>query len=704
MMRFMTKRTMKPYVALSLVSIATGIGIVAGWTALTVVAGFVMLAYLPGRSLLRIVGIEDDWSTSGQSILSVAISLSVVPFFLNALWHFTHDPWIMLLAAAIANTLLTVWQNTRDNTLSPNPTFEFRRTRLAMAFIGGLVLFSTVGSYWPTDLLGYPIPAEIHDFIKHHAVLSSLEQHRLPLGNVFYASGADAPVHYYHFFYLIPATIRLWTDNALSCELAFGLSAFLVAAATIGTAYLFAKRFFKAEAPAMAVASLFSIVGALDIVPAVIHMIDLGRPVVTLDTWAGHPYRIHNFLNQMIWSPQNVSGLLIVLVGAYLLSRLGSWRGWFWMGPILGASLLGSSVWVAIGALPALAVYSLTKRRILGGAILVGMLMLVLSIPTIIGYASNSVADGRGLSFSWPVNDNAMFGRLVGRPGIIANILNAPMIFVLEFGAKLLLLLIVPVSVWKRVWRNDGLRWLAIAAIIASLSFLVVRSELRHNDFGQKIILLSMAFTAIVAGGAIASETGPSRWYNPMGWRLATRHPKRWPMVMAIAVFALGLPVGLYEAPLTASRRYIDEFLRWRVAAPDQRQDMLDEGAAIAFIRDQLPPTAVIQAEGSQRRSRLEQMVNRQIGLMCDQDDILVFDPADRSALDRSRDELFTVLRTSDDPRETYKALRRHNVTHVFIGTVERQTWPHNERFDDTTLFRNVFVRGASRVVELKSD
>ncbi len=48
-----------------------------------------------------------------------------------------------------------------------------------------------------------------------------------------------------------------------------------------------------------------------------------------------------------------------------------------------------------------------------------------------------------------------------------ANLLNLPTQLILDFGAKVLFLLAVPVSLWRRMWRDDGLRYLCIAAIIS---------------------------------------------------------------------------------------------------------------------------------------------------------------------------------------------------------------------------------------------
>ncbi|MCH7526497.1 MAG: hypothetical protein IID39_03580 [Planctomycetes bacterium] len=674
-------------------------------TAVNTAAGFALLAYLPGRVLLRRLGVESHWSAAGRTVLALGVSLAVVPFMLNPLWHFCHEEWVIRLivwAATLVLIFLTPNVDSRTASDRPRKFFEFRPTRIAAGIVAVIIVLAVVLPYWPTELFGYPVPATIHDFVKHHAVLDSLQRRSLPLGNVFYADGANEPVSYYHFFYLIPATVRLWTGHNLSIELAFGISSALVALSTTGMIYLITKRFYGGEAPATLAAALVTVVGALDIFPFISLMIEQGRPLLTLDAWAVHPYRIHNFLNQMTWSPQNVSAILIVLLGSYVLSTGKVRRGWLVLGPILGASLLGSSVWVALGALPALAVWAMTRPRILLGAVAVATLMIVASAPTLIEYSSLGAQAGRGLTTEWPANPHGALGRLV-EPGVFANLLNLPTQLVLEFGAKVLLLVLVPVTLWRRMWRDDGLRYLCIAGVVSIVAFVIVRSELRHNAFGQKIVMLAMAFTAIMAAAAVAADPGPFRWWNPLGWRAMSRASLPGANRILMAILVLGLPMGLYEAPLTAARRYLEQALAFRRASPERAAALSAERAALTFMRYKLPADAVVQGEGSPQRAELAQLVRKQIGVMEPQDDVMVFDPPDRESYLQCVDEVLGALRIGESAARTHEVLRKHRITHVFIGLVEREAWARLERFEAPQFFSDVFRQGETRVVSVLS-
>jgi hypothetical protein len=664
-------------------------------------AGFALLAYLPGSLLIRFLGIENHWSRGGRIVLSVAVSLATVPWFLNPVWHLTHDRFVVLAAVWCALVALLMLRKDAPSLIKPDGVFfEHKSTKILAGVIAAVVVIATLLPYWPTELYGYPVACQIHDHIKHHAILYSLEHRALPLGNVFYADGAETPVYYYHFFYLIPATVRLWTNHAMDLELAYGLGSALVALSTAGLAYAFVKRFTGGESPAALTATLFTVVGSFDLFPLIIHVIKIAKPVLVQDAWAIHQYRLHNILNQMMWAPQNVIGILVVLVGVYVLSARGRWRGWFVFGPIWGASLVGSSIWVAIGALPALAIWALTKPRLLFGAVCVGMLMAAVAAPTLMGYLEADSRHGGSLSAQWDVNAYATLGRLVG-PGILANWLDLPVRLVIEFGAKIVFLPLVPLVLWRKMWRDDGLRWLFIAAIISVVGITIFHSNMKYNAYGQRIIMLAMVFTAIMAGCAVANSPGQATWWNPLGWELAKPNLSRRWRVFIVGSLLIGCPMGFYEAPLMAVRRYFKEWWWPGQRSAELQAEVEDEQAAHLFMRYELPADAVVQGDVWEDRALLAQIARRQLGVIEPQDDVMVFDPPDRQAYLDCVEEIRTTLRDGASAAETYEVLRRHGITHVFLGVIENRDWANVDRFDDTRYFNTVFRSHAIRIVAL---
>ncbi len=83
---------------------------------------------------------------------------------------------------------------------------------------------------------------------------------------------------------------------------------------------------------------------------------------------------------------------------------------------------------------------------------------------------------------------------------------------------------------------------------------------------------------------------------------------------------------------------------------------------------------------------------------------MLVFVPSDRRRYLQSVDQVGEVLRTCESAAYTHQVLGRHGITHVFIGTIERETWDYLGRFDEPRYFVEVFRRGDVRVLALIRD
>ena len=730
-------------------AVATGI------SPLSAAAGLLLLGYLPGRLIVRGLRLASEWDGAGRCLLAVAFSLSVTPVVLNPLWHCTNGRWPLLGAVWLLLTLAAVAVSLSRPPDRRGPDelrhrlFDGAPARILALALAALVAFSTIGPYWPTELRGYPVPALIHDFIKHHAVLFSLQQRPLPLGNPFFAADADGPVYYYHFFYLLPATLRAWSSG-LSIELAFGLQSALVGVCTAGMLYLTVKRLSGGDGPAMLAGLLATAVGGLDVIPLLVRR----QPTITLDAWADHAVRIHNFLNQMIWSPQNVQGVLIMLVGGYLLSGRGgtasaiprrgepggqsnhpapgsapcalpskqegaghgSWLyGRLVLGAILGASLIGSSIWISLAALPGLVIFGigavagalrkrrLTTRHVLTGA-LGALLMLGLAAPSLLGYVRMSGRHERGLTVNWPYQSHALLGRLVP-PGQLANLLDLPWVLALELGPLVFFPLLASRGHWRRVWNDAGLRWLLLSALVAVAGFVTVRSDFTYNDFGQKIMLVAMAAGIVLAAGVLAPQSRRPTLLNPLGWSLPGQLPtrSRRPLAAFVALLlALGLPVGTYEAPLTAVRRYLSAHGPLGVLAHETAVRAARESGAYRFLRYDLPHDAVIQAHWGAERLDLVQVARKQAGVTVLERDTMVFQPADARAHARALDEVASVLGQPCAASICAATLRAHRVTHVYVGEIERRHWRGLEKFTDQRCFQPVFGDEAATVFAVR--
>lgn len=528
--------------------------------------------------------------------------------------------------------------------------------------------------------------------------------------NVFYSAGAADPVYYYHFFYLIPATLRA-VAAGVSIEPAFGLQSAVVGMTTAGMFYLIVKRFTGGDGPASLAALLCTAVGSLDIVSVLLR----GVPVITVDAWADPVVRIHNFLNQMIWSPQNVLGVLILLLGVYTLSRKGWWRGWLILGPLLGAAMIGSTVWVTMTAFAGVGCYLLVEavshrrqptlavKRLAAGAI-VGLLILAAGTPSLLGYSEMSRRIGKGLTTEWPHQWNALLGRLVS-PGIFANLLDLPWVLLLELGPLILFPLLLPRRIWKRAWNDAGLRLLLLSAVVAVAGFVTFRSHFTVNDFGQKTMLVAMAAGVVLAAALLSPRRATPTFLNPLGWSLhehRSGHRRTKTAVFVALVLLAGLPVGLYEAPLTAIRRYLPQAGPLSRAVHAHARRAAAEAGAYQFLRYGLPANAVIQSHWDADRLNLVQIARKPLGVTTLETDTMVFHPADAAAHERCLREVSESLATRGPAERCHDTLHRYGITHVFVGLVEAEAWQGLEKFDDRRYFRPVFDDGRTRVLALE--
>lgn len=671
----------------------------------------ILLGYFPGYILLRGLRLASIWTAGGRVVLSVALSLVVTPILLDVLWRVPLASQLRVIIAAIVIQAFSLWVLRRDsvnaNVPEPLPMFESRSTRVITGCVALTVLAATIGPYWPRRIGDWIAPCAIHDFIKHHAVMSSIARSGLPLDGPFFAAGESGPVYYYHYFYLIPATIRS-VASGVSIELAFALQSAAVALSLAGLVYCVVKRISRSDAKATLAMLLATVIGGLDVVMLVVMRL----PVVTIDAWADHTVRIHNLLNQIMWSPQNVQGLLVGLTGAYVLRCKGWWRGWWWCGPLFCLALIGASVWVAIPLVVGLVAYVLTKIvsqrgtrfRCLMQAAGVGALCILVCWPTIRGYMMMSQRLGQSLTTDWPHQSNAVLGRLVA-PGLLANVLDLPWIVLVEFGALIVFPILVTRRWWNTILADPGLRLLAYSAAASVLGFVLVRSHFDYNDFGQKGMMVALLFGAVVGGFSVTGGR-VSRW-NPTGWRLERDlSPRMRTTVRAIVGLCVvcGLAVAVFEAPLTAVRRYIDPDSRWARLAAEDADIAKTERDAYLWMDQNISPGDVLQADWSRRRLPLAQLSGAKIGVTELERDTKVFCPPDPAEHDRVLKRLVIEIETGESSQSLHKLLDRMHISHVFIGQIERANWPRLNRFDDPDLYQPVYQDQAVTIYQIIHD
>jgi hypothetical protein len=663
-------------------------------TGLSTASAVLLLLYWPGRFLVRLSGAEIFTGSAGRCVLSAVLSLAVSPPALDLIWRLTHRAWVVLGLWWMILCGLALWAGRRKlpacRDRKARPLFEHRATRKFALLLGTWLACCLVFTYWPDHRAGFPVPANPHDYVKHHAVLYSLQSGGLPLGNPFCADAADQPYYYYHYFYLLPATARLWAAGGLGIAAAFSFFGAATALACVALVYMLTKRLTGGDAPAAFAALTASLVGGWDVIPLALQH----KAVITLDAWADVPFRIHNLYTNFAWCPQHVHGLVVVLSAVLLLSAAPRARWWLVIGPILAASLAGTTVYLAFAVLGGLGLYAAldlletkppttTRRRRLGAWLLVGLGGALLMAPQLSGYWEMSARYGDNLTTTWPRNSFALLGKLVS-PGPLANLLDLPIMLLLEFGARFLACVLVGRAIYRRLWSDPGARLLMISSLVGLALFVVVRSGVHRFDYGFKIALFPLkALSAVLCGCLLGTATAPARVWNPLGWRLRDDYRGRLRKaiggLLVVAVLG-GLPVGLYEAPLAAAHRFVRPPDSWSA-----------EKQAYRYVREQLPDEAVVQSYTGASRARLVQLASRQWGVLDPADsDVGVWRPPRAALLGNALRDVNQAAQTAS-PSEAYRLFQAHGITHVFVGLEERKHWAHLDKFDHARYFKPVF-------------
>ena len=152
----------------------------------------------------------------------------------------------------------------------------------------------------------------------------------------------------------------------------------------------------------------------------------------------------------------------------------------------------------------------------------------------------------------------------------------------------------------------------------------------------------------------------------------------------------LGLPVGAYEAPVSAVRRFVRP-----------GKTFIAEKQAYRFLHDELPPDAVLQTHTAPPRATLIQLAERQWGVLDPADsDVGVFRPPDPRVVEDALNDVRFAAQT-DSSEEAHRRLRTHRITHLLVGLAECENWQHLDKLDDPRYFSPVYHDEAVTIYEL---
>jgi hypothetical protein len=248
----------------------------------------------------------------------------------------------------------------------------------------------------------------------------------------------------------------------------------------------------------------------------------------------------------------------------------------------------------------------------------------------------------------------------------------------IDLGLGALACLMISRRAWSRLWQNDGTRLLLITAGIGLTTMWLIRSSVNPFDYGFR----HASRAVLIAGALCAGLLLQPDMLRP--WAQRCRRP-----ALIIGVL-IGLPVGLYQTPMMATRSLIES------------RSGLAEAGATRYVRRETPPGAVVQCEPSKGAYFVQLTDRRSAATDPDDSHVNVFRPADDTRLDRAYLEVDEAFGASSG-KTAHEKLRKWGVTHVLVGKRAQKRFGLMPQFDDATLFEKRYDDGQARVYRLRN-
>ena len=360
----------------------------------------------------------------------------------------------------------------------------------AIAFCWAAAAWANVDFDWNGRLYQ---SVTVNDGVKHSAVIGALVRDGVPLHDPFFARPGISG--YYYYFYIGPALIHWIGRPLIDSRMAF-------TAGTIATLLAFpALMMLLADAAALIASDkrrlflrvmlVLCLVSGLDLLPGLWVLLRTGDAYAQLDWWSEE---VRWALTSVLWVPHHITAVIAVFVGCLLLARSS---GRALVGSVIAglafATAFGASSWIAIAAVPILALWWLCERLATGRAGMwllpvSGAVALLVSIPQILDIRAGRTMSGPPLGFYMrPLGPIRVLPHGVGE--WLTHLVVTPGGYLMEFGIFALgsILFLARGRLADSRATPIG-RLLLVSAPVSLLTVTFVRSTVMYNDFGWRSV------------------------------------------------------------------------------------------------------------------------------------------------------------------------------------------------------------------------
>ncbi len=712
---------------------------------IAIVGAVALITVLPGRQIVRWLGLyEQRWSFE-KLTLSLALGLVTSPILIywsSLLFGYSRVMLLIVFPAYIVALAAWVSRNDFKLAISQAPISLPDSSRLSWIIAACLIGFTLVGvflAYFELNTGQGFYPVQMEDWQKHYGVAFSLRHTGIPPSSMFfYGMFPDEQLVYYYFLHLSGASLDLLAGGGPMLHYAF-VTAIMLAALSFGTVFLLlARTIFNSQKAAVWALAFASIIGGLDIIPITHRAVQKYRehfpegplpweallPGEHIDNWVSAlSLRLNSFYGYYIWVPQHLTGLTIFCLGCYLYLKVEERGKLLIIYPLLLFALLGHSTWIAVIVAGGLFLFALlhiattyqkqgmvAARTLFLGYAMVAVGFVLVATPFILTLVGPN-APKSGIAFEIPKLDS---WRLL-RPfqanfdsAVWARILDLPLHFFIEMGALLVAGLAGLILFWGRqksdsptpeandpstthyapsdllpFWTLLLFIGISTVSLFASGRGWVELGLTQNNDLGLRALMPGQLVLALFGGYFMAN--------------LATLKMARWGKMLTngvmLILIGLGISYAAWEFFAMGLAKYT---VKPQLAATVYQtlQDMPE----VTVPQDKVFPVVLHRQHRDASRFQLS-LGGRPVGYSTGEAVVFHRDVHSLAlALELSKEAFDNGL-----PVWSYQMFKGLGADYIFVGPAEREAIRHPEKYQHPQYFRPVYEQGDFEIYEVRA-